>query len=559
MESWTSIGELGRAGGVFLLQAIRAEQQKLLEKQKQQRYSLAELPNAIQALLKDDAVSAFLQSWTSVLNSYRNTVGRKAALESNFEADRIEERYTIGGDRYGCSFWHDELTPQWLRKNNNASPYKMNLRDTKWWGMHWGVVSNRLEGSVLQTIENVLPAKVDQATGPSWWVSYQGEWDLYNAIGAAYKFPVLDDPPKEDIRRRWQVLLGYAARTQAKIKALVPVWKDETERKSQADAYCKLTNTITTSFAALKATQPMIERIKAAFLTDLNSITQDLSTAVLNLSSDILAGDTSSFPDDCTKLVIWSTNNLRLQMCNDREPGPYLNSWDSTVFYSSKLDWLHLPEHTLSSLEYNELREGVTGFTQSEQGLEWSVRFNKTFAGNPIVRTWITYLDIQQGCNIYLEALALNITPNSFTLKVNKVRKVPFQGNNKTTTYGIRAAYLAYEQSNRKIWSSHAEFVHDAYSGTYDYRRLPAADNPRIPMNLTSPARGQEFRFPEGAFDSPPAVMIALKKLNFWCEKIIRFDSFPEFVTREGFILQAGSWYDTLMDECSVEIIAIAQ
>lgn len=157
-----------------------------------------------------------------------------------------------------------------------------------------------------------------------------------------------------------------------------------------------------------------------------------------------------------------------------------------------------------------------------------TIKFPERFYsdGPPIVVCWITSFSMDHGCPWSLKTYPTGVTPIRFTLNVD--------AGQETELRGAQISWVAFSQRKEGM-----------VGGTFSTGETVSKQN------------AGHVDFDQGAFPSPPQLMMALSGFDYESGHNLRLRLSHSDVTKDGFNWHLDSWLDSVMKSATASYVAI--
>ena len=213
-----------------------------------------------------------------------------------------------------------------------------------------------------------------------------------------------------------------------------------------------------------------------------------------------------------------------------------IRSGTSTRLFTAACSWLEIAaqEEDVLVTQFSTADVLVPSVAKPGQKVVQHIRFAQRFDGNdpPAVAVWLTALDLDKDSPWRLRTYATDITPFGFSLHVDAL--------DATLLYSATVTCIAFP-ADKEGW----------HSGSFDTSSTRSRDVPQH-ENLG------RVEFPEGKFQTPPQVMMAISGLDYENGHNLRLRLSSSAVGKEGLTWHLDSWMDSVMKGAEGAFVAVA-
>jgi len=205
----------------------------------------------------------------------------------------------------------------------------------------------------------------------------------------------------------------------------------------------------------------------------------------------------------------------------------HLDCWADTILYSAGAAWLEVaagdPDIQVGQWGTQEHHP----WYQSQIATSAHIAFPSPYSTPPKVILWLNEVDMAKDKGWRVNSYASNITTTGFDIHIDTWAD--------TRLYSGTAYWIAYPADKAHITS-----------GT-----VATGPNPK------SLANSGTVTFPNGVFDTPPRVLMAVNEMDFGTGKGLRFRMYTDSVTKSGMTWHIDSWADSVVNSVGASWIAL--
>lgn len=207
-----------------------------------------------------------------------------------------------------------------------------------------------------------------------------------------------------------------------------------------------------------------------------------------------------------------------------------LDTWADTTLYAAACNWLEIAADDVDfqfgsyhTIEHHHWSKTPVKNTQH-------VTFKRAYAAPPKVVVWLNLFDLSGAVDWRVRTFATNVTATGFELHIDSWAE--------SKLMWTMASWIAYPTTRAGLASG--EF------GTRDFR---TSGLPQLYNSAFEP-------FPEGVFEHPPRVFLAINSLEIDHKRNMRLKVTADNVTAAGMTWHLDGWSDTGLRAAGASYIA---
>lgn len=243
-----------------------------------------------------------------------------------------------------------------------------------------------------------------------------------------------------------------------------------------------------------------------------------------------------SFAIGLTGLNVSNAENIRVSAyaanVTKTSASIHLDTWSGSTMHSAAAVWLAISSGDPSFQTGGFSTTDDHPWDQPKQNTSRAITFARPYAAPPAVIVWLKLVDLDHTKTWRVSARASDVTGNGFTLHVDT------WGD--SVLYGATAQWIAYPAGMAGV-ASGAYSTHDVRSGTV----------PQLVTNGTA-------RFPTGAFQCDPTVLLALNYIDVGATADLRLRASADPVSHSGMTWHLDGWGDSVIYGAGAAYLALA-
>lgn len=227
------------------------------------------------------------------------------------------------------------------------------------------------------------------------------------------------------------------------------------------------------------------------------------------------------------------TGNVRVKAFPDRVTNTsadmHIDTWADTILWSGGCTWFASgdPEFQVGQFSTVDDHPWDKPIPQTSR----RIKFDRSYGAAPSIVVWLNQLDMEIGRNWRVKAYATDIDAHGFTIHIDTWAD--------SILWSASASWIAYPAGKPGVASGR-------YS-TEDMR----------PWNQPQLFNAGRADFPEGAFEGPPKVLIALNSLDMDQAHNLRVKLSADSVSKNGMNWHIDAWADTVLYMAGASYIAL--